>query len=187
MAIVFKKKIGDKTHYYPFVKHYLPSEAVKKAENAAHYDGWVRRGLITVTPGAMLDVDTVEKETIEIGKNHNVIDLAFDPGHNSTQYGVHMLDAGFNVIEVRPTVMNFSDPMKWMEAFVRAGVLHHAGCPVLTWEVSNTVCKVDAKDNIYPRKEFPERKIDGVVAVLMALNRAMADENTAFDGELLVV
>ena len=187
LAIMFKKEIERRMHYYLFVKHYLPGDAVKASENAAHYDGWVRRGLITVTPGAMLDVDRIEADTDLLGQMFNVIDLAFDPGHNSTQYGVHMLDKGFNVIEVRPTVMNFSDPMKWMQVMVADGIFHHVGCPVLTWEVSNTVCKLDAKDNVYPRKEFAERKIDGVVAALMALNRAKADENSTFDQELLVV
>jgi phage terminase large subunit-like protein len=37
------------------------------------------------------------------------------------------------------------------------------------------VCHRDAKDNIYPRKERPENKIDGAVALIMALGRAMAE------------
>jgi phage terminase large subunit-like protein len=51
--------------------------------------------------------------------------------------------------------------------------LHHDGDPVLGWMVSNVVCHTDAKDNIYPRKERPENKIDGVVALISALGRAM--------------
>jgi phage terminase large subunit-like protein len=79
------------------------------------------------------------------------------------------------MIEVRPTVLNFSEPMKQLEALVLQGKWAFDGDPVLTWMVSNVVCHRDAKDNIYPRKERPENKIDGVIAVLMALNRLLLD------------
>ena len=77
------------------------------------------------------------------------------------------------MIEMRPTVLNFSEPMKQLEALVLEGRLHHDGDPIMTWMMSNVVCHVDAKDNIYPRKDRAEQKIDGVVALIMALGRAM--------------
>ena len=52
------------------------------------------------------------------------------------------------------------------------GKLIHDGDPVLGWMASNVVAHLDAKDNIYPRKERPENKIDGIVALIMALSRA---------------
>jgi phage terminase large subunit-like protein len=51
--------------------------------------------------------------------------------------------------------------------------LVHDGDPVLGWMVSNVVAHLDAKDNIYPRKERAENKIDGIVALIMALSRAI--------------
>jgi phage terminase large subunit-like protein len=63
--------------------------------------------------------------------------------------------------------------MKTLEALVLQGKLRHDGDPVLTWMASNVVAHLDAKDNIYPRKERPENKIDGIVALIMALARAM--------------
>ena len=48
--------------------------------------------------------------------------------------------------------------------------------PVLTWMFSNVVSKVDANDNVYPRKQKPENKIDGVIALIMAMGRLMAGE-----------
>ena len=105
--------------------------------------------------------------------------------HNSTQYGVHMAQEGIEVIDVRPTVNNFSEPMKWLEAYVIEGTFHH-NCPVLTWMISNVEVKRDQKDNIYPRKGSVARKIDGVIALLMALNRLRAAESTYFPGEGVV-
>ena len=77
------------------------------------------------------------------------------------------------MIEVRPTVLNFSEPMKTLEALVLQGKLTHDGDPVLGWMASNVVAHLDAKDNIYPRKERPENKIDGIVALIMALSRVI--------------
>jgi phage terminase large subunit-like protein len=81
------------------------------------------------------------------------------------------------MVEVRPTVLNFSEPMKTLEAWVLQGKFEFSGDPVLTWMVSNVVCHHDAKDNIYPRKERVENKIDGVVALLIAINRYLAARN----------
>ena len=67
--------------------------------------------------------------------------------------------------------------MKQFQALVLDHRLHFNGDPVLTWMVSNVVCHVDAKENIYPRKDVPENKIDGVVAGIMALSRALLKED----------
>ena len=92
------------------------------------------------------------------------------------------------MVEYRNTVQNFSAPMKELDALVRSGRLHHDGCPALEWMVSNVVCHLDAKDNIYPRKESAANKIDGVVASIMALGRAMSEPATqTFSGDLLVL
>ncbi|HTE35780.1 MAG TPA: terminase TerL endonuclease subunit, partial [Reyranella sp.] len=83
---------------------------------------------------------------------------------------------GVEVVEYRNTVANFSAPMKEIEGLARQGRLHHNGDPILAWMISNVVCHVDAKDNIYPRKERPENKIDGVVAAIMALGRRITND-----------
>jgi len=85
----------------------------------------------------------------------------------------HLVNEGIAMIEIRPTTLNFSEPLKEIEAAVRDRRFHHNGDPVLSWMVSNVVIRRDQKDNIYPTKEFQEKKIDGVVALCMAMNRAM--------------
>ena len=87
---------------------------------------------------------------------------------------VELMKAGIPCVEIRPTVLNFSAPMKHLDGLISAGRLKHDGCPVMTWMIGNTVALADAKDNVYPRKEQGESKIDGTVALLMALARDMA-------------
>jgi phage terminase large subunit-like protein len=56
--------------------------------------------------------------------------------------------------------------------------------------MSNVVCHRDQKDNIYPRKERPENKIDGVVALLIAVNRYLAGRSSGYyesGGEIMVI
>ena len=185
MAQLFEREIDGKQHIFCFMRHWLPETAVLEDPNA-QYDGWVRAGQMRTTPGNVIDVDAIEIATLEeINGIFNLRELGVDPMHNSTQYGVHMAQQGILTVDVRPSVLNFSEPMKWLEAYVKDGTFHH-NCPVLTWMVSNVEVKRDQKDNIYPRKGAANRKIDGVVALLMALNRLRAQEATYFPGEGVV-
>lgn len=86
------------------------------------------------------------------------------------------------MVEHRMTVQNMSDPMKSVEALVLDRRLLHDGNPILTWMMGNVVAKLDAKDNIFPRKERYEQKIDGVIALIMAMGNALADDNDDFKG-----
>ena len=81
-----------------------------------------------------------------------------------------MLEEGLPMIEYRQTVQNMSEPMKILEALTLEGRIRHNGDQLLPWMMSNVVVHLDAKDNIYARKEFPENKIDAVVALIMALS-----------------
>jgi phage terminase large subunit-like protein len=77
-----------------------------------------------------------------------------------------MLAAGVPMIDVPHNVLNFSEPMKQLDALVVAGRIHHNGDPVLGWAMGNVVAKKDAKDNVYPRKARDENKIDPAVALI---------------------
>jgi phage terminase large subunit-like protein len=162
-------------HYYCFGNYYLPRDTVDKGENS-QYSGWESLGLLSVTDGAIIDFMVIENKILEDCKRFDVIEVPYDP-FQATQLSMRLLNQGVNMVEVRPTVLNFSEPMKQLEALVLDKKFHHNGDPVLTWMVSNVVCHTDAKDNIYPRKERHENKIDGVVALIMALSRAIANNN----------
>ena len=167
MVLLFE----EDNHYYAFCNYYLPEEAIENTTNS-QYSGWVRSGRITETPGVMTDFGYIEDDLLKIKSEYQILDVAYDP-FQATQFSTRMEKEGFEMIEIGATVKNFSEPMKEFEAIVLDGRFHFDGDPVLTWMVSNVVCHLDKKDNIYPNKERPENKIDGVVAILMALNRAI--------------
>ena len=171
---LFRREIDGAIHYYAFGDYYLPEAAVSDGRNS-QYPGWEITGRLTVTPGDVLDFERVEMDILDDAGRFLVDEVAYDPWQ-ATQLAQRLQAQGAKVIEFRNTVANFSAPMKELDALVRSGRFHHDGCPVLSWMISNVVCHMDAKENIYPRKERPENKIDGVVALLSALGRVMTAE-----------
>ena len=157
--------------YALFADFFLPEDALESTQNADIYRGWASEGWITLTPGGMVDYDTIEEHILEQAKRFEVRECPYDP-YQAAQLVTHLADSGLTMVEFGATVKNFSDPFKTLIALVDAGKIRHDGNPVLTWCMSNTVCFTDAKDNIYPRKDRYEYKIDGAVAAIMALGRA---------------
>lgn len=159
--------------YALFADFFLPEDALESTQNADIYRGWASEGWITLTPGGMVDYDTIEEHILEQAKRFEVRECPYDP-YQAAQLVTHLADSSLTMVEFGATVKNFSDPFKTLIALVDAGKIRHDGNPVLTWCMSNTVCFTDAKDNIYPRKDRYEYKIDGAVAAIMALGRAQA-------------
>jgi phage terminase large subunit-like protein len=168
---LFWRDIDEVRHYYLFGQYYLPEDAVHSGANS-QYAGWEIEGRLKTTLGDVLDFSLVEQDILDDASQFEVREIAYDPWQ-ATQLSQRLMAEGANCIEYKPTVLNFSEPMKELDALVRQGRLHHDGDPVMAWMISNVVCHTDVKDNIYPRKERPENKIDGVVAAIMALGRAL--------------
>jgi phage terminase large subunit-like protein len=175
-----KRAAGEtETHFYAFLKSYLPENATTDGRNA-QYGGWVREGRIVVTPGDVLDFETVKLGVLEDRDSLNLRAVAFDPWQ-ALKLSQELMAEAVSMVEVQPSVKNFSEPMKEWEALVLDGRFHHAGDACYRWQVSNVVCHRDAKDNIYPRKELPVNKIDGPVSTIMALNLALAGDSAPSD------
>lgn len=179
-AYLFKR--GER--YYLFADFWLPEDALASANNADIYRGWAAEGWIVLTDGGMVDYDAIEERIKERAKLLCPIEMPYDP-FQAAQLVIHLVEEGIPMVEFGATVKNFSEPMKQLEALVAAGKLHHNGNPVLTWCMSNVVCHTDAKDNVFPRKDRAEYKIDGAVAAIMAMGRALAapvDDGTITQG-----
>jgi phage terminase large subunit-like protein len=175
LSLIFRDPENQGT-FIAFAKHYLPEDTVSSSSNS-QYSGWMRAGRLTVTPGNVIDFGWIEADLLDLCSRFDVQSVAFDP-FQATQLSTRMVAEGLPMVEVRPTVLNFSEPMKTLEALVLQRKLIHDGDPVLAWMASNVVAHLDAKDNIYPRKERAENKIDGIVALIMALSRAIKQEDS---------
>lgn len=172
---LFWRDIDGERHYYAFPHFYLPEDGLESAKNGRTYAGWAASGHIELMDGAEISLAQVQEDILSIPDTHSVRELVYDPWQ-STQIAQTVREEGIEAVEYRNTVPNMSPPMRELEGALASGRFHHPNNPVLNWMASNVVAKEDAKQNIFPRKELPENKIDGIVALLFALGRAMAME-----------
>lgn len=166
-VLVFPVEENGRLNYYVFGTYYAPRAALLKSGNS-QYDGWETLGYLKVTEGAVTDFNQIEADILEDCSRFRVKSVAYDPWQ-ATQLATRLSDNDVPMVEYRNTVQNMSDPMKWLEALVQDKRLIHEGDPALTWMMGNVVAKRDFKDNVFPRKEVYENKIDGAVALIMAL------------------
>lgn len=177
---IFQRKIDGSSHYYLFGDYWLPRTAIERGVNS-QYQGWEYLGYLHVCEGPVTDFAEIRDSILEDCGRYSVQSVAYDP-FQAVQLSKELSDDGVPMVLCKQTVANLSDPMKQFQALVLDHRLHFNGDPVLTWMVSNVVCHVDVKENIYPRKGAPENKIDGVVSGIMALSRALLnDEHRTMD------
>lgn len=174
-VLVFPVEENGRLNYYVFGTYYAPRAALLKSGNS-QYDGWETLGYLKVTEGAVTDFNQIEADILEDCSRYRVKSVAYDPWQ-ATQLATRLSDNDVPMVEYRNTVQNMSDPMKWLEALVQDKRLIHEGDPALTWMMGNVVAKRDFKDNVFPRKEVYENKIDGAVSLIMALGLCVNEEN----------
>lgn len=156
-------------HYHVFVESFLHEEAVGEEQM---YRAWVDAQQLVATPGNVTDYGFIGARLRAHLGAHRVVEIVSDPyeaGQLTQQLGV--LSVPF--VEYPQQVKFLSPALKEMEAASRSGRLHHDGNKVMRWMVGNVVAKMDANENVYPRKERETLYIDGVSATLNAIGRAM--------------
>lgn len=166
MAVMVPPVDGNDTFKF-FVRHYLPEDTVLEGGNE-RYKAWHMAGHITATPGNVLDYEYIEEDLKQVAANFAVDTVAFDP-FQATQFSTRMVAEGLPMVQCGATVKNFSEPMKMLERLVLNKQVEFQADPVLLWMFGNVVARLDKKDNVYPDKDRPENKIDGVVACIMCL------------------
>jgi phage terminase large subunit-like protein len=172
LCLVFKR--GDV--WYVFIRLYLNELAVQESGNA-HLSGWARSGYVQVTDGDITDFDVLADDLRRYCKDFDVQEIAFDPAL-SMYFAGKLIEEGLPLVEIAQRAMFFTPPLIQVENLVLEKKLKFDGNPVMTWMVSNLVVKVSKFNELRsPTKERPENKIDGPMAMLMALGRAMANES----------
>ncbi|NJL06968.1 MAG: terminase large subunit [Methylacidiphilales bacterium] len=172
MVILFRRGEGG---FACFGKWYLPEKTVELGENQ-HYQTWATEGRLIVTDGDMIDFGRIRDDIIALSSKFQIDEVACDPWQ-ATMLMTELQAQGVPVVEYRQIVNTMSEPLKEIEALIRSRKIAHDGDPAMTWMLSNVVARADAKDNVYPRKERPENKIDGPVALIMAMGRMIAGNN----------
>jgi phage terminase large subunit-like protein len=158
-------------------KLYLNELAIQESGNA-HLTGWARQDYVQVTDGDLTDFDVVAEDLRSLCSTFDVQEIAFDPAL-SMYFAGKLIEEGLPLVEITQRSMFFTPALIQVENLVLEKKLVHDGNPVMSWMVSNLVVKVSKFNELMsPTKERPENKIDGPIAMLMALGRALNNEST---------
>jgi phage terminase large subunit-like protein len=169
-------------------RFYVPEAALEENDK---YRNFATSGDLIVTPGAQTDIAFIEEDMKKFASIVNLQDAAFDDWQANDLMGrLQKTSLKDKVINFNQTVRNMSEPMKEVEARIINRKLWHDGNPVMTWMMGNVAAKLDAKENIYPRKESesdPNCKIDGPVALIMAMGRVLVGKEPEKAYDLMFV
>lgn len=190
-AFVLVFPIEDGSHYVlPYF--WIPGDnaRAKERKDKVPYLTWERDSRIVLTNGNGTDYGVLRHDIKELGKRFDIKEIAFDRWNAA--YIVQQLqeEDGFHMVEFGQGFQSLSAPSKEFERLLLGGNLMHGGHPVLRWQATNVMVKIDPAGNIKPDKGKSTQKIDGIVGTIMALGRAMARSEKAShynENELFVI
>lgn len=160
---------------------FIPAENLHKRalKDKVPYPDWVAAGHIITTPGNVVDFAFVRKYLNDMAKQYDVKEVVID------RWGAQLLsqqlqDDGLTVVGFGQGFASMSEPTKELLAQTLQRNIHHGGNPVLRWMVSSLSVASDPACNIKPIKpdtRKSSKRIDGCVALVMALGRAIVHRN----------
>lgn len=178
--------IEEKEPYKVLCRFFVPEESMEERSkrDRVPYESWVRGGYMMTTPGNVTDYDFILHQIREDGEVFDLQELAFDRW-GSQKIVTDLQDIGFTADQKihkqsgAPLLVQFgqgfasmSGPTKELERLILSVMLAHGDHPVLNWMAHNVVVREDPAGNLKPDKEKSSEKIDGIVALVMALGRA---------------
>ncbi len=175
-ALVLVFPVGEVYRVIPYF--WMPAENVREREKRDRlpYMTWVRQGLITATEGNVTDYRVIRERIVDdLAKRFQIEEIAFDP-YGATEMVAQLMDQGLKMVEFRQTIQAFNEPTQKLEALVASSRIEHGGHPVLRAHAQATTVKFDVNENLRPVKDRNTGRIDGIVALIMALSRAMRHE-----------
>ncbi|WP_372400769.1 terminase TerL endonuclease subunit (plasmid) [Azospirillum sp. HJ39] len=169
---------GDDDPWFIVPRFFVPERNIdlRSRRDRVPYDLWARDGAMTATPGNVVDYGAVEMAIREDAGAYGLIEAPYDRW-NATQLVTNLTADGLPMVPFGQGFASMSAPAKRFEAMVVGHELAHGGHPVLHWMAENVAIDRDAADNIKPNKATSGERIDGIVAAVMALGRAIV-----FDG-----
>ena len=169
-ALVLVFPVEGRFYTIPYL--FIPESAVQSREEM-DYRGWVNDGYMIETPGDVTDYNYIKAVISEVRQKYNLQMIAYDR-FNSSQLVIDLVNEGVPMAPFGQGFLSMSAPSKELESICYKGLITHGGHPVMRWMCSNVVLKTDPAGNIKLDKANSTNKIDGMVALVMALGEYMA-------------
>lgn len=176
LVLVFPPTSEDEPYIaLPFF--WLPEETLSLRVRRDHvpYDQWAKRGFIQTTEGNVVHYGFIERFICELGERYDIREIAHDRW-NATMMVQTLEDDGFTMAPFGQGFKDMSPPTKELMRIVLEHKLCHGGHPVLRWNMDNAYVRTDPAGNLKLDKEKSTEKVDGAVALVMALDRAMKNQ-----------
>jgi phage terminase large subunit-like protein len=172
LVLVFPPE-GESDIYKVLPFFWVPEDnmRMRARRDRVDYEKWARAGLITATPGNVIDYAFIRAKLNELADMYYIRELAFDRW-GAQKIQTELQDDGFTVAQFGQGFVSMNSPTKELLKLTLEERLHHADNPVLRWMCDNLVVRMDPAGNVKPDKEKSTEKIDGMVALIMALDRA---------------
>ncbi|WP_147565054.1 terminase large subunit [Clostridium tyrobutyricum] len=166
----------DKYYVLPFF--WIPEDNLKLRVKRDHvpYDVWKKQGFLETTEGNVIHYAFIENFIDKLGTKFNIKEIAFDRW-GAVQMVQNLDGLGFTVVPFGQGYKDMSPPTKELMKITLEQKIAHGGHPVLSWMMDNIFVRTDPAGNIKPDKEKSTEKIDGAVALIMALDRAIRHES----------
>jgi len=171
--------LSEEEPWFVLPRFWIPEDnMLERCKNdGVPYDVWKKAGYLTATPGNVIDYDWILEELEQDAEQFQILEIPFDRWN--AEFLVQMLakhDLTMTVVQFGQGYKSMSPPMKELERLVVGHKLAHGNNPVLTWMADNLIARTDPAGNIKPDKEKSKEKIDGIVALLMGLDRALRNQ-----------
>ena len=160
--------------YYVLPYFWVPEDTLDLRVKRDHvpYDVWNRQGYLETTEGNVVHYGYIEKFIERLGEKFNIRDIAFDRW-GATQMSQDLENMGFTVVPMGQGFASMSPPTKELMKLTLEKKIAHGGHPVLRWNMDNIFIRTDPAGNIKADKAKSTEKIDGAIAMIMALDRAI--------------
>jgi len=173
LVLVFPP-IDEDDKYVVLPYFWIPEDNMELRVRRDHvpYDVWERQNHLNTTEGNVVHYGYIEKFIERLGERFNIREIAFDRW-GAVQMVQNLEGMGFTVVPFGQGFKDMSPPTKELMKLVLEEKIAHGGQPVLRWMMDNIFIRTDPAGNIKPDKEKSTEKIDGAVATIMALDRAI--------------
>ena len=177
----------DDDKYIVLPHFWVPEETLDLRVKRDHvpYDLWLKQGLINVTEGNVIHYAYIEKVIEQLGERYNIREIGFDRW-GAVQMVQNLEGMGFTVVPFGQGFKDMSPPTKELMKLTLEQRIAHGGHPVLRWNMDNVFIRTDPAGGIKMDKAKSTEKIDGAVAMVMALDRAIRNEGSSgsvYDGD----
>jgi phage terminase large subunit-like protein len=174
LVLVFPSETGEEEHFAWLPFFWIPKDNMidRVRKDRVPYDVWVRQGLMEATEGNVIDYGAIIKKITELGERFHIKEIAFDRW-GAIQISQMLEGAGFTMVGFGQGFASMSGPTKELLRIVMDRKLAHGGNPILRWMADNMVVSTDPAGNVKPNKQKSREKIDGIVAGVMGLDRAI--------------